>query len=487
MGLPISKSKYIAGLQCPKLLWTYYNDKAAIPEPPASLQAIFDSGHEVGRLAQRLWPDGVEVPHSLTDLPATVAGTQELMRRRIPVFEASFLIDGRYCRVDILEPAEDGGWNLIEVKSSTQVKPVNLEDVAFQADTLRRAGVDLKRLQLMHINNRYVRQGEIDPGGLLLAVDVTGACSPLRESVAARVAIMQTTIAGLRPDTPIGLQCDAPYKCPLKTACWGWLRPHSVATLYRARWTKIFAWLAQDIIGLADVPDIDLSSPQLAQKAAVLSGSPQVNPAGIRAWLDGLRYPLYLLDFETINPAIPLFDGTRPYQIIPFQFSLHVLAGPGAEPVHFEFLAETPYDPRPALLDTLRRIGPDGTVLAYNMAFETRVLNELAGAFPDRSGFCRDLIARMDDLIRPFRAFDLYHPDQSGSCSIKAVLPAFTGHGYESLDIKEGGQASGDYLRAVYCGAPPDEKTRILESLRVYCRQDTFAMVELLRVLDRYA
>jgi hypothetical protein len=486
VGSLISKSKYLAGLQCPKLLWTQYNDKAAIPATSPATQAIFHMGHEIGRLAQGLWPGGVEGPQSLTDLPATVAGTQELMRRRIPVFEASFLVDGRYCRVDVLEPTDDDEWSLVEVKSSTKIKPVNLDDVAFQADTLRRAGVNLRRLSLMHVDNQYVRRGEIDPGGLLHAEDVTGLCLPRMDSIAQRVAAMHATIAGTRPDTPIGPHCDDPYECPLKPACWDWLPPHSVATIRRASNTRVFAWLGQGVTELTDVPDHELSKAQLVQKAAVLSGSPQVRPAGIRTWLGRLRYPLHLLDFETIGSAIPLFDGTRPYQIIPFQFSLHVLASPGAEPVHFEFLAETPDDPRPALLDALRRIGPDGTVLAYNMAFETRVLNELAGAFPDRSGFCRDLIARMDDLIRPFRAFDLYHPDQSGSCSIKAVLPAFTGHGYEALDIKEGGQASGDYLRAVYGGAPLDEKTRILESLRVYCRQDTFAMVELLRVLERY-
>jgi hypothetical protein len=184
---------------------------------------------------------------------------------------------------------------------------------------------------------------------------------------------------------------------------------------------------------------------------------------------------------------VPLFDGTRPYQRVPFQFSLHVVARPGAEPDHFEFLAETTEDPRPGLLEALGRIGPDGTVLAYNMAFEKGVLRELANDFPARADFCQDLIHRMDDLILPFRAFDLYSPAQHGSCSIKSVLPAFSNISYDALDIREGGQASAEYLRAVYGDAPADERTRILDSLRVYCGQDTYAMVELLRVLERSA
>jgi hypothetical protein len=483
----ISKSKYLAGIRCPKLLWTLYNEPALIPAPSPALQARFDVGRDVGRLAQRLWPGGVEVPYTPGDLAATVTRTQELMGRRVPLFEASFLVDGRYCRVDILEPVGEAGWNLVEVKSGTSLKPEHLDDVAFQADTLARAEVDLRRLLLQHLNNEYVRAGEIDPAAILCAKDVTAACQPIRSAIDVHVSEMRAVIAGARPDTPIGPHCNAPSPCVLKDACWDWLPAHNVTTLHGARSEKSFARLAQGIAELGDVPDSQLTPKQRIQKACALTGALHVEPPEIRRWLSRLRYPLYLLDFETMSPAIPLLEGTRPYQRIPFQFSLHILAEPGAAPRHSEFLAETPTDPRPALLDALGTIGAGGTVLAYNMSFEQGVLRELGRDFPDRARQCSDLIARIADLITPFRAFHLYHPDQRGSCSLKAVLPAFTGRGYAGLEIQEGEQASREYLRVVCGDVPADEKARTLQALRDYCRRDTLAMVELLDVLNQHS
>jgi len=483
----LSKTAYVKGLQCPLLLWTYLNRRQDLPPTSPATQALFDLGHEIGRLAQSLWSGGREVPMDWRNLAATEDTTRRFMEQGIPVFEASFLVDRRYCRVDILEPAPGGAWNLMEVKATTSVKDVHLDDVAFQADALRRAGVRLHRLFLLHIDNRYVRHGAIDPHGLLVKEDVTDRVAAREGGVASRVEELLAVIDGPAPRVPIGEHCLEPYECPLKERCWSFLPEHHPLQLYRVRKREAFRHIHAGVRAIVDLPPSGLNEKQRIQQEAIVSGRPHVDAPALRRWLAGLSYPLHHLDFETINPGIPLFDGTRPFQRIPFQFSLHMQESPGTPARHLEFLETEARDPRPALIEALAAIGPKGSLLAYNMGFERGVLEELARDFPPRAAFLRDLAARLRDLLVPFRDFSLYHPAQMGSCSIKQVLPAFTPLRYDELDIHDGEQAFREYLRVVHGEASPDERRRVLDDLRRYCGLDTLAMVELLEVVRRFA
>jgi Domain of unknown function(DUF2779) len=449
MTIPsISKSRYISGLQCDLLLWTHFNDRPAIPPPDAATQWIFDNGHRVGDLAKRVWPGGEEVPLS-RDLCKTAAWTRELMRRRVPIFEASFLVDGRYCRVDILEPTGANAWKLIEVKSSTSVKEVNLHDVAFQADTLERAGVTLGRLELMNINRDYVLRGDLDPHGFFHREDITSRVGALGANVPTQVQQMHAVITGDRPTVAIGSHCDSPYSCDLKYQCWA---------------------------GITEQVNVGRAPTER-----------QIRPAALATWLEGLVYPVHHLDFETMNPAVPRFQGTRPYQRIPFQFSLHIQAEPDGPCEHHEFLCTDPIDPRPTLLEALQAIGPHGTVLAYNASFEKGVLNELGRDFPHALAMTNDLVARMEDLFAPFRSFDIYDPAQHGSASLKSVLPVWTELSYADLQVSDGQQAAREYERVVFGDTQPLARERLDRALREYCKQDTWAMVELLRVVREMA
>ncbi len=498
MSLLVSKSKFLAGLQCPRLLWTYYNDRGLIPAPGPAQQFIFDTGHLVGDLAKQRYPDGIEIrcdrPDGRPDIPATVAETARLLPLRKPLFEASFSAEGRYVRADILVPAAENAWDLIEVKSSTSVKKVNLWDVAYQHDCLTLCGVELRRVYVMHLDNTYVKDGPVDPLNLFHPRDVTQEVLELISLVPPLFDRHRTIIAGGDPQTPIGPHCRSPYPCPLISECWADLPPHHVTEMYYAG-KKAFKWLDSGWNTIDQVPADKLSPVQIVQQNAVASGREYFDADAVGNWLAGLRYPLWHLDFETMNPAVPLFDGTRPYQRIPFQFSLHMQAAPGSEPRHMEYLAEDPVDPRPRLLEKLRVIGPEGTVLAFNKSFELGVLAELGEDFPAFGAMCADISNRMKDLAAPFQHFDAYHPDQHGKYSLKAVLPAWTSLNYDDLDIRDGQAAARAFMRAVFpraLGFPPESvgpahKAKILADLRSYCRLDTLAMVELLKVMYKRA
>ncbi len=481
----ISKSKYLTGLQCPKLLWTNYHDKAALPPPDPALNFIFKTGHAVGDLAKQLWPDGVEVAMNFQDLSQTVRDTEALLHRRVPIFEASFLEAGRYVRVDVLVPSGDEAWDLVEVKSSSQVQGVNLHDVAYQYDCLTRGGIKLDRLYLMHVDTDYVRQGEFDVQGFFHMEDVTNRALDRVAQVPGKFAWMQKVLAGKCPPTAIGKHCTQPYSCPLRDKCWSFLPPDNVTELTRVNKDRAFAWIDAGILALQDAPQDGLNTKQLIQQQAVASGKPQVNRPVVLRWLERLVYPLWLFDFETFNPAVPLFDGTRPYQRIPFQFSLHVQRSEGAQPEHVEFLADTAVDPRPALLEALGAIGPTGTVLAFNMAFERGVLNELAEAFPEATLLVNSLTSRLEDLATVFQSFDVHHPAQHGRYSLKNVLPAWTDLSYDGMAIGDGMAASHEFERVVFGEVDPSEKARVLTDLKAYCAQDTYAMVALLDALRR--
>jgi len=484
----ISKSKYLSGLQCPKLLWHYYNAKELIPDVGDSTQAIFDQGHVVGELAKKLYPDGIEVACNATDFAAILERSRLLLQERKPLFEAGFQYINTFARVDILNPVEGGKWDIIEVKSTTGVKDVNLHDLALQRYCYEGAGVPIRRCCLMHINNQYVRHGAIEPGQLFGLQDITDQVAEAMRGLPQRLDDMLNVIQSPAcPDIKIGPHCNDPYACPLQPVCWAFLPEDHVMTLYRMRQEKAFAFINQGILSFQDIHDgIALSSKQEIQIRTSLTSAPHVDRARIAEFLGTLQYPVYFMDFETFGSAIPFFDGVRPYQQVPFQFSVHVLASPDAKPQHHSFLAEGQSDPRPAFMRRLSEVmGDHGTVLVFNKGFELTRLRELAELLPEYTDWVRQITGRTVDLLGPFRDFHYYHPSQKGSASIKKVLPALTGQSYDGMDISEGGTASREFIRVTYKDVGDDDRQRIRHALEEYCKLDTHAMIDITQALAK--
>ncbi len=463
------------GLSCSKLLWFHFNAPELIPAFDDTTQAIIQQGHEVGDWAKKLYPEGVEIERSRN----SVNITKDFLAKRVPLFEASFAFKNAYCKTDILVPVDSDEWDLIEVKSSTQVKEEHLQDVAFQKYCLEGAGLHVRKTKVMIVNNEYVRKGGIDVLQLLKVEDVTEPVLVILPEIEENLQLMLAVIQGGMPKTEFGVSCKTPKECPV---CSKELEGVDVVELYYLG-AKAWSLVNAGIRKLSEMPkDFKLNAKQEIQKTAVITGKPIVNKVAIEKFLQRLAYPLYFFDFETINPAIPLFDNSRPYQQIPFQVSMHIIKKPDATPEHVEYLHDDADDPRPAIVQALKAIGASGTVLAYNMSFEKRVIEELEELFP-KEKWLHSIAERLQDLLIPFREFAYYHPAQHGSCSIKKVLPALTGVSYEGLEIKEGSIASQEYLRMTFGDVSIQEKERIRKALLTYCGQDTQAMVDVLRAL----
>jgi hypothetical protein len=482
----LSKSKYIAGLQCSKLLWYHYNAKEQIPPYGEAMQAVFDQGHQVGELAKSLYPGGLEIAGSHTEFEEVLRRSSEALKLRRPLFEPAFTYRNAYARADILSPAGSDRWDIIEVKSSTGVKDVYIQDLALQKYTYRGAGLDIRKCELLYIDNDYERRGDVEPAKLFARVDVSREVDVLIPHVEENLRKMVEVIRmENHPGISIGPWCSDPYPCPLTDLCWDFLPETSIFDLSRIG-NKGFELLKQGITDVADIPrGFRLSDIQALQVEALKSGRPSIDRPAIRDFLGKLVYPLFFLDFETLAAAIPLFDHVRPYQQIPFQFSLHVVKKPNDSPKHHGFLWEGRGDPRPGFLAKLfSLLQASGSIVSYNASFEKRMLEESCRRYPDFASYWKSAERRFVDLWGPFRSFHYYHPDQKGSASMKEVLPALTGRGYGGMEIADGGTASREYLRVTFGDVPPEEKAAVRSYLEKYCSLDTSGMVAIVDALN---
>ncbi len=483
----LSKSRYIAGLQCEKRLWYEVNAFREIPAYDAAAEERFAQGHEVGRLALRLFPGGVEIARDQRRWSTTAAATERALAARIPLYEAAFVHEGGACRVDILAPVEGGRWDLLEVKSSTSVKEIHLADLAFQIWVVRGAGLPVRRACLVRLDTGYVRQGEIDPARLFAIEDLTAEVEALVDLVPSEVA-RQQKIAALpaAPEAAIGPRCKAPHACPLIPVCWEGASKPGVIDLVRGG-AKAWELYHQGVRDVARIPPhVELSELQRIQVEAARTGEPKIDRAALAAFLETLVYPVHYLDFETFQVPLPPFDGTHPWQQIPFQWSLHVVESPGAPPRAAAFLADGNGDPRPEFVDSLRAaLAPHGSIVAYNVRFERRCLAEAAEAVPARREWADSLAPRFVDLLEPFARFDFYHPEQNGSASLKAVLPVLGERGYDDLEVREGTVAAREFLRLRSGAVEPVERERVRKALLDYCGRDTEGMVEIVAALER--
>lgn len=484
----LSKSSFLKGLQCEKQLYLYKYHYDWRDEIDEAQQAIFERGHDVGKLAQKLFPNGVNA--SLDDPFKSlqqVLLTQEFIEKGEKViYEAAFQYDDVLVIADILVKEKNNKWKIYEVKSSTEVKEEHIPDAAVQYYVISNSDINVTDTSIIYINNKYVRKGELGLKELFNIESVKEFVLEQQESVVENIErFKEVLIQKIIPDIDIGPHCSSPYDCSFLGHCWDHVPEYSVFNIGNLKSEKKFELYKNGIIKIEDVPDdFPLSNGQRLQVESHINNSTFIDKKAIKEFLSSLTYPLYFLDFETFNPAIPLFDYSRPYQQIPFQYSLHYQETPKSSLKHFEFLAEANGDPRISFLENLLKVTEGkGEIFVYNQAFESGRLKELAEAFPKYKKQIEQRISRMKDLMIPFQKKHYYTPEMKGSYSIKAVLPALVPElSYDDLEIANGGTASRAF-ESLYFEKDDKRKKEIREQLIKYCGMDTMAMVRIYGVL----
>ena len=506
MSKSLSKSRYTAFCQCPKNLWLkVYKPEEAKDDPV--LQVRFEQGNEVGDLAMGLFGPYKEVTTHNVDgslnLNKMCELTQQYMEQGVDnICEASFALEGHYCAVDILRRNGDG-WDIYEVKSSSfpecEGEETKLEkyapDIAYQKWVLTQCGVKVINTYLVCLNSSYVRHGELDLQQLFVIIDMKDLVEneylkvPSQSSQALKILGMKD-----EPDYDLSEYCMKPYTCAFFDYC---KRQHGVSQdeptvfdLYRMNFSKKLEHYHAGRIAFDALRSEKLSDKQQMQVECTLNNTEYINSVGVREFLNKLTYPLYFLDFETLQQAVPQYDGQRPYQQITFQYSLHIKENATVPYQHKEFLAPSDgSDPRRTLAEQLcKDIPMNVCTLAYNKGFECGRIKELAATYPDLAVHLMNIQEHIQDLLTPFQNGYYYVPAMGGSFSIKSVLPALFPNepslNYHNLSdlCQNGGDAMTIFPKIQHM--QPDEAKAAREALLRYCELDTWAMVKVWERLE---
>jgi len=487
----ISKSKFVSGVQCLKRLYWQVHRPELAAEPDAAREAILEQGQEVGRLAHQLSPGGVEVSYG-SGLDDAIRRSRELVANPdVPaIFEGTFEHGGVLVRVDILQRRRDGRWRLIEVKSATGLKDYYLDDLSIQSHVVSRCGLDLASVCLAHVNRDYVFDGgSIDARRFFRIKNLTRRIASLRPRLTLQLRSEFRVLAMPKaPDIPGGQHCSRPVTCEFFDRCNEPVPDDHILRLPRVHANTVAKLVALGVQSIHSIPESYPLAERLRRAcSSVQMRKPWYSPE-IGEELSKLKYPLYFMDFETVNPAIPRFKGMRPYQQIPFQWSVHVQRQPGAAPEHLEFLAGDGSDPRQAFISALcDALGDRGSIVAYHQQFESQRLSDLASWLPEFSGRITKIQRRLWDLL-PIVRDHVYHPAFGGSFSLKSVLPALVpSMTYDGMAVADG-QAAGLAWESLVCGGlDRDEGDRTRKALLDYCGQDTLAMIRLVELLQSEA
>lgn len=504
----LSKTRLLNFLQCSKRLWLE-TKRPELAEVSPATQALFDTGHRVGEIARKLYDNGTGIhigaSNNLTaalkqtqallttsagqsprvagqgSLPLPPAGEGRAEGRPRVFFEATFEHQGVLVRTDILEHSPTRT-RLVEVKSSTKMKEEYTPDVAIQTWVLDGAGVRVNDIALAHIDNQFTYRGNGEYAGLLTEEPIGDLARRIAPQVPEWTRRAQQVLAGSEPNIPVGTHCRAPYECPFISYCWP--KTEYPLTALPNLGPKLNEYVARGFRDLRDVPEEEVSGEtRLRVWRATVANRPEIQPT-LRDELRAIPYPRYYLDFETINFAVPIWPGTRPYQVIPFQWSIHIEKSPGVLE-HLDYLDLSGELPSRGVAQALlKALGGDGPILTYSN-YERQCVQSLAQLVPTLADTLRALEPRLVDLL-PIIKRGYYHPAMRGSWSIKAVLPAVVPDlRYENLgDVKEGDEAQRAYLEAISPRTSQERKDHLKTSLLEYCRFDTHAMVHVMTQLS---
>lgn len=475
----------------PAWLWLKKFEPAKLPPIDANTQAIFDMGFRFEAQAEKLFSEGVRVTGDYFEKDRVTArllatGTQTL-------FQAKFTApDNTACLTDVMVRVGGDEFDVYEIKVSTKAKPEHTWDLAFQKRVIEACGYRVRKTAVVHVNGQYVRNGDIDVMALTGITDVTDEVNATMPAMGEKIKAAFDVI--LSPQCPDLSPRFASYGgffdwMPIYKKLKGELPSNSILNLARLNPKLVEQFEDRGVEKIEDVPaDIvsTLAPAQQMQIASTKSGEVRIDKPAIAKFMQTIQFPIYFLDYETAADAVPMHDGTKPYQQVTIQYSLHILDAPGKELRHTEFLWTDSSNPMPALIEQLKKdIGPVGSVAVWYKSFECGRHSEMAELYPEHAEFLIDLNNRVVDLIDPFSQQLYVDAKFMGSASIKNVLPVLAPDlSYKELGIQNGGAAQNSYMRAVFGDMPTDEKQQIFDDLLVYCALDTLAMVRIYEVLE---
>ena len=482
----LSKSRYCKARQCKKIIWLKkYKPEYAIQK---ARDIVLENGTKVGQLAKGLFGKYENIDFN-ENLNIMIDQTKKLLKNKPNIItEASFNYNNNFCSVDILKNDIDGV-EIYEVKSSTEISDIYLDDVSYQYYILNNLEFNIKKACIVYINNKYVKQGNLELNKLFNIEDVTEIAKSKQQEIENNIyelnKYMEEHMDNEQKDD-IGIKCFKPYECEFWEYCTRNLPKPNVFDINGGMLLgKKFDIYYVGKISFNDLQNENINPKYLEQIDFELNNlQPKIDKDYIKEIIKALNYPLYFLDYETYQVAIPEIDGTRPYQQLPFQYSLHIIKEEGAAIEHKEFLAEIEDKDfiRHFAENLIKDIPDNGSVIIYNRAFEPARNREIAEMYPDLKDELERINCNMIDFLEPFKQRKYYTKEMQGSASIKYVLPALyqkdSELDYHNLPVVHNGEEASEAFLSLK-GKSKEKQKEIRNGLLVYCQLDTYAMVKI--------
>ncbi len=483
--MSLSKSKYCSGLICKKKLWLDKNKHEL--KNGSGIDSVLENGKEVGEVAKNYLGEHINIEYD-ENLNNMLKSTEEALKNEnVVITEASFNYDGNFCSVDLLKKEKDK-YQIYEVKSSTDLLDIYIDDVTYQYYVLTSLGLKVNKCVVLHIDNTYVKNGDLELDKLFKEVDITKEVKKRCKDIQKTIEELEEYLTKDEQEEDIDKKCFSPYECPFVGYCTKKLPRPNIFNVKRIKIDKKLSYYNDGYVSFADLLKSDIDDNSKEQIEFELTNKKaKIEKEKIREFMKEIKYPVYFLDFETFQDAIPKYDNTSPYQQIPFQYSLHYFLNTNCKLNHREFLSRDGIDPRRKLAESLvKEIPDDVCVLAYNMSFEKMVIKDLAKQFPDLSDHLMKIHDNIKDLMIPFKERWYYNKKMQGSYSIKYVLPALFPNdellNYHNLEnVHNGTEAMNAFKNLSKLNE--HKKIEIRKSLLKYCELDTFAMVKIWELL----
>ena len=476
----LTKSRFLQFQKCNRLLWLHANHRNI------KRQKDFKFGYEtekVKQLAYTLFPDSI-LQINTADKDTNINITRKNLQQGKTILNAAFGMDELYTQIDILEYTEEG-WNVYELKNTpTLKKRDNVNELSFQKYVLEKSGIEVSKCYVIIIDSEYVKKEEVLPADLFIITDFTAEVNQFYAMETENIVSSAKDSLMVQELNSFELQCKSPKSCKANEICWKELGDGDIFHL-REGLELSLKYYQQGLRYMHEIPENEEhTDKQKIQIRSEKSGNPYLDKNSIKEFLNKIRYPIYYLDFETINASIPIYKNSRPFQHIPFQFSLHIQKNPDSELVHIGYIEDEVMEPGKKILEILsQNITPGGSIICFEEAFEKRIIRESVVLFPEFAEWHKSIAADFLDLAIPFKSFYYYHPDQKGSTSLKKVIKALTGTGYEALCIQDGYTANYEFLKIRTGEVRGKQKQKVLQDLEEYCRLDTLSLHVILEKL----
>lgn len=475
----LTLSRFRTGLKCDSLLWYTHEKKYNMEISKQNSYPNLQFG-QLLKLIQELFHNSTPIP--MTNPHKSFRLTKNSLSEKKSILNAGFLNGELFTRNSILLPTQDPDkWDIIEAKYTSSIKKDFFVELAYQKYVTELSGTKVSKCYILYINSDYCYQenSKIDPELFFIKEDVSDRVKAITPFMKTKLEHFLNIIQSTKPPKKSSTHsCKSPKVCMLKDLCWTELKDSDIFELRESNYLPHLL-LQSDIKFIQDIPNnVELSNKQKIQISCAKTKSSYTNRANLKKTFSNLKYPYYFLDFETINPPIPVFQNSKPFQHVPFLFSLHIIRKAGEEAEHYSYICQDEEEPREKVLYHLQKlITPKGSVICYNDVFEKRCIREATLLYPQYKDWFNSIVSNFFDLSIPFKNFDYYHPNQRGSATLKSVLPVLTDLDYKDLNINNGLSANQEFLKMKLSELSESAKSKVRKNLIEYCKLDTWAMV----------